>query len=126
MRSKSLSKHDVRRVDDFNQDLEALRSLPDVNIQEKFQYLATTWKAETNFSSSSREMAMHPAYQQIIGLGPAAIPFILRELEEQTDHWFWALRAITGDDPVPDSARGRIEEMAKAWLEWGRKHGYRR
>jgi hypothetical protein len=59
---------------------------------------------------------MHPAYQQIIGLGPAGVPLLLRELEREPDHWFWALRAITGEDPVPEEARGRLREMAAAWL----------
>lgn len=45
------------------------------------------------------EMAMHPAYQRIIGLGPEVAPLLLRELERQPDHWFWALKALTGADP---------------------------
>ena len=36
----------------------------------------------------------HPAYQQIISMGEAALPLILRELERNKDHWFLALMAI--------------------------------
>lgn len=69
-------------------------------------------------------MAMHPAYQQIIGMGPVAIPLLLRELQKSPDHWFWALKAITDVDPVPASERGRQKQMAAAWLRWGKEHGY--
>jgi hypothetical protein len=67
---------------------------------------------------------MCPSYQRIIGLGPAVLPFLLRELEREPDHWFWALKAITGADPVPPSSRGKVREMARFWIEWGRQQGY--
>jgi hypothetical protein len=67
---------------------------------------------------------MHPAYQQIIGMGEEAIPFILQELQKKTAHWFWALKSITGEDPVPSNQRGRMDQMRDAWLRWGNKQGY--
>lgn len=67
---------------------------------------------------------MHPAYQQIIGLGPDVVPLLLAELEGHPDHWFWALHAITREDPVPSESRGKIKAMAQAWLDWGKRHGY--
>ena len=70
-------------------------------------------------------MCSHPAYQQIVGMGDKAIPLILRELEQAPDHWFWALKAITGVNPVPREERADIKAMAKHWLEWGREEGYR-
>ena len=65
---------------------------------------------------------MHPAYQQIIGLGPAAVPLLLRELEREPDYWFWAIKAITGVDPVADADRGRMRAMSATWISWGRKN----
>ena len=94
-------------------------------VEGRFMELAETWRRDTSHLSSVTEMAMHPAYQQIIGLGWAAVPRILRELERRPDHWFWALKAITGIDPVPALARGRIAEMAAAWIQWGRDQGVR-
>ncbi|MBI2985266.1 MAG: hypothetical protein HYY45_00720 [Deltaproteobacteria bacterium] len=91
---------------------------------QKFRGLVDTWRNETQASSSVTEMAMHPAYQQIIGMGPAAIPLILRELENKPDHWFWALKAITGIDPVKPSERGKIRKMVEAWLRWGKEEGH--
>jgi hypothetical protein len=57
-------------------------------------------------------------------MGPSVIPFILRELETNRDHWFPALKALTGVDPVPSSERGKLRAMANAWLEWARGQGY--
>lgn len=53
------------------------------------------------------------------------MPLLLRELEREPDHWFWALKAITGADPVPEACRGKVRDMARSWVEWGRRQGYR-
>jgi hypothetical protein len=90
----------------------------------RFFRLKQEWEEATAMLSSITEIAMHPAYQQIIGIGSIAIPFIMRELETSPAHWFWALKSITGEDPVPPDKRGRIGDMAKAWLIWGREHDY--
>jgi hypothetical protein len=94
------------------------------NIEPEFNRLVRLWKSERSSTSSTIEMAMHPAYQEIIGLGKAAIPFILRELSRESDFWFWALKAISREDPVPPRSRGRIREMTDIWLDWGRRKGY--
>jgi hypothetical protein len=69
-------------------------------------------------------MASHPAYQEIIGMGQKVVPLLLTELKRKPDFWFVALREITGENPVPPESAGRIEEMARAWLKWGRSKGY--
>ena len=56
----------------------------------RFERLGNEWRAATPFAPSMLEMAMHPSYQQIIGLGRPAISFILQELSRKPDHWFWA------------------------------------
>lgn len=93
-------------------------------IQRKFNALADEWEADTRFESMVLNMVTHPAYQQIIGIGPDAVPLILHRLSQRLDHWFWALRAVTGEDPAPEESRGNLEAMAQAWLEWGREQGY--
>jgi hypothetical protein len=62
--------------------------------ERRFRDLADRWHRETRLLSSVSKMSMHPAYQQIIGMGAAAIPLILRELEQTRDHWLWALYAM--------------------------------
>ena len=90
----------------------------------RFERLKASWKADTRFSSSILDIGTHPSYQQIIGMGPAAVPLILRDLSREPDHWFWALTAITGQDPAPEGISGDIEAMTDAWLKWGRERGY--
>ena len=93
-------------------------------LRTAFDALVEEWQERTRFACSVLEMATDPAYQRIIGLGPQVTPLILKRLAGEPDHWFWALKAITGDDPVPEEARGNLSKMSKAWLEWGRERGY--
>jgi hypothetical protein len=92
----------------------------------RFYRLKHEWEAATAHLSSIEEMAMHPAYQQIIGMGNASLPLIMREMKKRPGHWFWALKAITGADPVPPEKRGRIREMTEVWLFWLRQYEYLR
>jgi hypothetical protein len=84
-----------------------------------FRHLSAWWKRDTEFQSSPARVAMHPAYQRIIGLGREALPLILGDLEKTQAPWFWALRAISGEDPVQAEDRGYIDRMTRAWIRWG-------
>jgi hypothetical protein len=96
-----------------------------VLLEEEFVRLTKAWRNGRGPSSSISKFVLHPAYQQIIGLGPAAVPLILRELSEQRlDHWFWALRAITGEDPARPEHAGNLRLLAADWLRWGAENGY--
>jgi hypothetical protein len=88
-----------------------------------FQLLADEWKVGTACLSSTTAIVAHPAYQAIIALGRPVLPLILRELEREPAHWFEALQAITGEDPVPRKDWGKVAAMRTAWLAWGREHG---
>lgn len=91
---------------------------------ERLERLMEQWRAGTAYTSSWTEMVLHPAYVQIIGMGPAVLPYLLREMQRKPDHWGWALFAITGVNPVPAEHAGDVELIAKAWLRWGRQAGY--
>jgi hypothetical protein len=94
------------------------------SVEQKFQRLAAVWRAETDYLSSVTKMVNHPAYQEIIGMGSDVVPSLLRDLQKEPEHWFAALRAITGAQPVPPEDRGQIGKMAEAWLRWAKEHGY--
>jgi hypothetical protein len=94
--------------------------------QRRFLELAKEWKEATLLMSSVTDMATHPAYQQIIGMGKEALPLLLDELRREPDHWFWALQAITGENPVPAAERGNLERMTETWLAWAKQHDARR
>ncbi len=99
-------------------------SVARTGLRERFTVLRNQWKAETRYLSSITAKSMHPAYQAIVGMGGDAIALILQDLEKQPDHWFWALKAITGEDPVPKEERGSVRAMARAWVAWGHDMGY--
>jgi hypothetical protein len=82
------------------------------------------WRVETAYVSSSSDLVAHSAFQEIVGMGPAVIPLLLRQLEDRTGHWHRALRLITGADPVPPADRGNTDRAAEAWLRWGKEQGY--
>ncbi len=84
-------------------------------LHKKFTDLRHAWRTR---------IVSHPAFHRIIAMGKPAIPLILRELEKEPSFLSWALREITGERPVPESARGNIPRIARIWLEWGRAHGY--
>jgi hypothetical protein len=87
-----------------------------------FEELVAEWRRETKGASFPHQKAMNFAYQEIIGLGPDALPLILKELRTDLADWFWALVAITRKDVaegVTDPA-----EAARRWLEWGRNIGH--
>lgn len=91
--------------------------------RERFGFLAHQWRSETQWLSSTTEIAMHPAYQAIIGMGPEVLPLILEDLRRNSGQWFWALKAISNEDPVVPSDRGCIAQMKRAWLRWGEVKG---
>jgi hypothetical protein len=93
------------------------------DLTDQFSELAAAWKTQSRFMSNTAQMAMLRPYQRIIGMGPAAVPLILNELAREPNQWFWALEAITGEDPVPPAVAGRVREMARAWVEWGKARG---
>jgi hypothetical protein len=94
-------------------------------LEVTFLELAERWRRETGMLSIVSKMSLHPAYQRIIGMGQPVVPLILRDLEQEPDHWFWALQSITGENPVLPEQRGNLELMAAAWLAWGKANGYR-
>jgi hypothetical protein len=90
----------------------------------KFNRLARQWRKETSFTSSVEDICTNGAYQEIIGMGDIAIPYILRELETHPANWFWALTAITGANPVSAPFQGTFAEAIQSWLDWARLNGY--
>jgi hypothetical protein len=93
-------------------------------IEEKFYQLLTEWKKESFFISSVSDMVKIQSYQDIISMGEVAVPLLLKELEKNPDHYFCALRTITNVDPVRQSDRGNVYEMAQSWIKWGYKEDY--
>ena len=93
------------------------------NHRERFHRLAREWKNQSRYLSNTAQMAMLRPYQRIIGMGQPVVPLILEELQREPDQWFWALEAITEENPVPPDSAGIVRTMAQAWVDWGRQRG---
>lgn len=103
-----------------NRDREQLSCMQNKmeDLTTKFSHLAQSWHNDTAHLSSVHAMARHPAYQEIINMGPEVVPLILQEMQRKPDHWFWALHAITGEDPAPKGST--VREATQAWINWGK------
>lgn len=95
----------------------------DSELAGKFYALASQWESEVEGMSSTAQMSQHPAYREIISMGTKAVPLLLRELKQNPLYWLLALSEITGENPVKPEQRGRVKQMAEAWLEWGKNQG---
>lgn len=73
-------------------------------------------------SSSFTELVAHPSFRRIVEFGRPAVPYLLREIQHEPSLLVWAMHEITGENPVPRSARGKIREMSAAWVSWGNEH----
>ena len=91
------------------------------DLEGRFNDLAEKWASETAHHSMMSSIVLHGSYQEIIGLGRDVLPLVLKRLSVQPNHWFWALRMISGEDPVPACDVGKIDAMRDAWLAWGRE-----
>ena len=92
-------------------------------LEQEFRGLVSQWSEDTLHISNINKAIKHPAYQQIIGMGKAVssliVPLLLRELEQNPDHWFWALREITKEDPA--QSEDTFDGAVQAWLRWGKQ-----
>src|SRR5262245_20316693 len=98
----------------------ALPTTEQKGVERQFHSLVRQWKESCGLLSSTTAMVAHPAYKAIIELGQPVVALLLRELEKEHAHWFEALKAITGEDPVSPDDWGNISAMTAAWLAWGR------
>jgi hypothetical protein len=95
------------------------------STERRFRELKAVWEADTMYLSDAHKIIAHPAFQEIIALGEAVIPFMLRDLEKEPGQWVWALSRITGANPYRPEDGGDSRKMAAAWVRWGRENGYR-
>lgn len=93
-------------------------------LEQRFRRLEAQWVAETGHLSSHTTVVGHPAFREIVNMGEAVIPLMHRDLKQRPGLWVWALRDITGENPVSPTDAGRITSMSEAWLRWGRERGY--
>jgi hypothetical protein len=92
--------------------------------EREFNALAEQWVKRRPKGADIPNMVASPIYQSVIAMGDRAVRPILLRLRSESEHWFYALHVITGDNPVPPAKSGKVAEMVAFWLTWGRERGY--
>ncbi len=94
------------------------------DIEIKFNELVKKWKEETLAMSSLTDICTDRNYQRIIALGKQAIPLILKELEKESGHWFWALEVLIdeNENPITPDIANDFLKTKEAWIRWGREN----
>jgi len=98
------------------------RVVPFATVDAKLDALAKIWR-KSNRGKSVINYA-HYAYFQIVALGWAAVPFLLREVASGDGTWYVALQYIAGETAESLEMRGNPAAVRNAWLEWGNRNGY--
>lgn len=94
---------------------------PDPLVGIRFHDLLDWWRMDTDGMSMDRDALEHPAYRRIVeDLGAAAIPFMLRDLRDNSGHWFEALRELSGEPNLDAPAKGNMRKARDLWLSWGK------
>ncbi|RUT09054.1 hypothetical protein DSM106972_011070 [Dulcicalothrix desertica PCC 7102] len=119
MLEKNLSTHSIETAPS-SQNKHGV-ALKQASTEATFERLVNQWRDENHGVSSTHQLSMHPAYQEIISMGEEVVPLLLKELEKKSGQWFGALKSITKVDPVSPEHKGNTKEMTKAWLEWGKQ-----
>jgi len=98
-------------------------TIDSLHCASEFAKLCEVWQRDTKKLSMLHRIILHPAYQQIIGMGDKVLPHVFKEFETHGGQWIWALSAITGNWSVPQPG-ATFRESRQAWLSWGRENGY--
>lgn len=86
----------------------------DPDIERRFLDLVERWREETRGDGVGTRTLQHPSYLEILEMGAAVVPLILRDLAAGGGFWIGALTELTGEDPVPAAERGRSAQMRAA------------
>lgn len=118
-RKYAIAVHLAKAIQERRQDDQHL-------LAKSFHENVDRWKDETAHLSSITKALAHPSYLRIIGLANKSTDhsierLLLHELEAEPDHWFAALTAITGEDPV--KPEDDFDGAVNAWLQWGKTRG---
>ena len=84
----------------------------------EFRKNYSQWLWDSEIDSFPDCMKEHDSYRAIVARGDRVIPLIAAALRNDPSFIFLALEDITGENPVPEGARGNLSETVRAWLNW--------
>ena len=93
-----------------------------ITIAEVFSDRANRWHQETDILSSIQAKIFHRDYQEIIGMGKPALPFIFADLRDRGGPWYWALECICRLNPAEGAKT--LPEAKKMWLDYAADNNF--
>ncbi len=107
----------------FAEVIAARNRLKEPNLEQLFDENVQLWKRETGHASSVAKAISHASYLRVIGLSKYSRDhqlekLLLTEMKTEPDHWFAALTAITGENPV--KPEDDFDTAVQRWLDWGK------
>src|SRR5262249_50226670 len=101
------------------------QEFPTMTIAEQFQQLAAAWTRhceQMQFSSNPVERLRHPAFRQLIEVGPPVVPLIMaRFAADRLVPWEFVLQEVSGVRMIDDPTDFSPEEVRHKRLAWWQK-----
>ena len=88
-----------------------------------FDELVSSWKKETRFMSSIKDIVEQQDFQAIVAMGEQAVPFIGQSIETEPSTLVWALNLIF-KGKISEKKDLTIAEACKLWVRELRRQGW--
>lgn len=88
-----------------------------------FNALISSWKKETRFMSSIKEIIEQQDFQAIVAMGEQAVPFIGQYIETEPSTLVWALNLIF-KGKISEKKDLTIAEACRLWVKELRRQGW--
>ncbi len=88
-----------------------------------FDALKSSWRKETRFLSSVKEIIEQRDFQAIVAMGERAIPFIGQSIDTQPSTLVWALNMIF-NGKISNKKDLTVTEACKLWVKELRRQGW--
>jgi len=108
----------LKFYNDFLDSYRETRTKPSFVLAWQVSLLANMLNVDTYALSNPKAIIDHPAFQVIRGLGPVAIPLLLKRIDREPVLWLTALPVLVGHSPVLPEHRGRVTQMVADWKRW--------
>lgn len=95
--------------------------LKNESLFEEFERLKNLWLEETKYTSIPSQIYGNNYYKRIIKMGEEVLPFIILDLKQNYNNWFFALQEITKTNAIKNEHIGDFKAMANDWIEWSEK-----
>ena len=82
----------------------------------RFNTLYETWRKNTMFSSSASAIIKDSSFQAIVGMGMAAVPYIVDVINKEPSTLVWALNMIYGAK-ISKSPNVTVKDACKLWVK---------